>query len=52
MKEQLIEALRGVYKNQYTNKQYAAYAQYIEDNPEYIEDGGNMMDFVEGGMHG
>ena len=52
MKENLIESLRGVYGTQYSNAQYAAYAQYIIDHPECIENGTNMMDFVEGGEHG
>ncbi|WP_421901283.1 hypothetical protein [Maridesulfovibrio sp.] len=48
MKEGLIEALQGVYKDRFTSQQYAAYAAFVEENPEYIEDGGNMMDWAGG----
>lgn len=48
MKEHIVEALQSTYGSRYTNKQYAAYAAHVEENPEYTEDGGNMMEWIGG----
>lgn len=49
MKEPIIEACKSVYGNRFNRRQYEKYAAHVEENPDYIEDGGNMMDFVAGG---